>query len=40
MEDNPVFETLLQNYNEDQVLDFVIKRFEVELTTPEFAFVT
>lgn len=40
LEENPVFETLLLNYYEDNVLDFVIKRFDVELTTPEYAFVT
>ena len=40
LEENPVFETLLSNYSEDQVLEFVIKRFEVELTTPEYAFMT
>lgn len=40
VEENPVLETLFSAYNEEVVIDFMIKRFDVELTTPEYAFVT
>lgn len=37
---NPVFNMLILNYDEETVLEYVVKRFDVVLTTPEHAFVT